>query len=181
MKFSDKEIIEKILDPNSENYGFNLLMDKYQERVYWVIRRIVISHEVADDLTQDVFVKIWTKLDSFKKDATLFTWIYRIATNEALGYLRKRKNRFFIPIHDVKKELENTLEQDAELNGDEAARFLQKAILQLPEKQQLVFNMRYFEEIKFSDLAKILELSEGAVKANYHHAVKKIEHFISQR
>ena len=181
MSFSDEEIIEKILDSNSMNYGFNLLMEKYQERVYWVIRRIVVTHEVADDLAQEVFVKIWKNLEKFNQDAQLFTWIYRIATNEALGYLRKRKNVFFIPIHDVQKELENSLEQDAEINGDEASRKLQKAILQLPEKQRIVFNLRYFDELKFSELAKVLELSEGAVKANYHHAVKKIEQYIFEK
>ena len=163
------------------NYGFNLLMDKYQERVYWVIRRIVVSHEVADDLAQEVFVKVWKNLGKFNQEAQLFTWIYRIASNEALGYLRKRKNIFFIPIHDVQKELENSLEQDIELNGDEASRKLQKAILQLPEKQRIVFNLRYFDELKFSDLAKVLDLSEGAVKANYHHAVKKIEQLIFEK
>lgn len=176
--FTEEEIIEKIQDKKTVNYGFNLLMDKYQEQVYWVIRRMVIDHDVADDIAQDTFVKVWKNLSSFKGDAKLSTWIYRIATNESLTYLRKKKRRFFLPIGDVEHELSSSLESDHYYSGDEIQLKLQKALLKLPEKQRLVFNMKYFEEMKFKDIAEILDVSVGSLKAQYHHAVKKIEKFI---
>ncbi|MBL56393.1 MAG: RNA polymerase subunit sigma [Flavobacteriales bacterium] len=153
-------------------------MDKYQEQVYWVIRRMVIDHDVADDIAQDTFVKVWKNLSSFKGDAKLSTWIYRIATNESLTYLRKKKRRFFLPIGDVEHELSSSLESDHYYSGDEIQLKLQKALLKLPEKQRLVFNMKYFEEMKFKDIAEILDVSVGSLKAQYHHAVKKIEKFV---
>ncbi len=176
--FTEEEIIEKIQDKKTVNYGFNLLMDKYQEQVYWVIRRMVIDHDVADDIAQDTFVKVWKNLSSFKGDAKLSTWIYRIATNESLTYLRKKKRRFFLPIGDVEHELSSSLESDHYYSGDEIQLKLQKALLKLPEKQRLVFNMKYFEEMKFKDIAEILDVSVGSLKAQYHHAVKKIEKFV---
>lgn len=175
MNFSDDDILEKITDPATVNYGFNLLMDKYQEQVYWVVRRMVISHEVADDVTQDVFVKVWKNIAKFKGDSKLFTWIYRIATNEALSQLRKQKRRFFMPLNNVEQDLEQLLVADAEISGEEIERKLQLAILKLPEKQRLVFNMKYFQELKFTEIADIMEVTVGALKAQYHHAVKKIE------
>ena len=176
--FTEEEIIEKIQDKKTVNYGFNLLMDKYQEQVYWVIRRMVIDHDVADDIAQDTFVKVWKNLSSFKGDAKLSTWIYRIATNESLTYLRKKKRRFFLPIGDVEHELSSSLESDHYYSGDEIQLKLQKALLKLPEKQRLVFNMKYFEEMKFKDIAEVLDVSVGSLKAQYHHAVKKIEKFV---
>lgn len=178
MSWTDEEIIEKIHDEKTVNYGFNLLMDKYQEKVYWVIRRMVIDHEASDDIVQETFVKVWKNLSSFKGDSKLYTWIYRIATNEALNHLRKKKRRFFLPIGDVEHELSSSLEADTYYSGDEIQLKLQKAILKLPEKQRLVFNMKYFEEMKFKDIAEIMEVSVGSLKAQYHHAVKKIENFL---
>lgn len=178
MSWTDEDIIEKIQNEKTVNYGFNLLMDKYQEKVYWVIRRMVIDHSTADDIAQDTFVKVWKNIDSFKGDAKLYTWIYRIATNEALNHLRKKKRRFFLPIGDVEHELASSLESDSYYSGDEIQLKLQKAILTLPEKQRLVFNMKYFEEMKFKDIAEIMDVSVGGLKANYHHAVKKIEKFL---
>ena len=139
---------------------------------------MVIDHDVADDIAQDTFVKVWKNLSSFKGDAKLSTWIYRIATNESLTYLRKKKRRFFLPIGDVEHELSSSLESDHYYSGDEIQLKLQKALLKLPEKQRLVFNMKYFEEMKFKDIAEILDVSVGSLKAQYHHAVKKIEKFI---
>lgn len=180
MSWTDEEIIEKIQDEKTVNYGFNLLMDKYQEKVYWVIRRMVIDHDTSDDIAQETFVKVWKNLSSFKGDSKLYTWIYRIATNEALNHLRKMKRRFFLPIGDVEHELSSSLESDTYYSGDEIQMKLQKAILKLPEKQRLVFNMKYFEEMKFKDIAEVLEVSVGNLKAQYHHAVKKIESFLKE-
>ncbi len=180
MSWTDEDIIEKIRDEKTVNYGFNLLMDKYQEKVYWVIRRMVIEHGVADDLAQDTFVKVWKNIDSFKGGSKLYTWIYRIATNEALNHLRKSKRRFFLPIGDIEYELTSSLDADVYYNGDDIELKLQKAILKLPKKQRLVFNMKYFEEMKFKDISEIMKVSIGSLKAQYHHAVKKIEKFVKE-
>ena len=155
-------------------------MEKYQEKVYWVIRRMVLDHESSDDIAQETFVKVWSNLDKFKGDSKLYTWIYRIATNEALTHLRKKKRRFFLPIGDVENELVSVLEADMYYSGDEIQLKLQKALLKLPKKQRLVFNMKYFEEMKFKDIAEVMEVSVGSLKAQYHHAVKKIEKFIKE-
>lgn len=180
LNWTDEEIIEKIQDEKTINYGFNLLMDKYQEKVYSVIRRMVIDHDAADDAAQETFVKVWKNIESFKGDSKLYTWIYRIATNEALNHLRKKKRRFFIPIGDIEHELSSSLDTDIYYSGDEIQLKLQKALLKLPEKQRLVFNMKYFEEMKFKDIAEIMDVSIGGLKAQYHHAVKKIEKFIQE-
>lgn len=178
LSWTDQEIIDKILNEETRNYGFNILMETYQEKVYWVIRRMIIDHDESNDIAQEVFVKVWKNIDKFKGDSKLYTWIYRIATNEALNVLRKKKRRFFIPIHDVEHELAENLESDVYYSGDEIQMKLQKAVLTLPEKQRLVFNMKYFEEMKFKDIAEIMEVSVGSLKAQYHHAVKKIEKII---
>lgn len=180
MSWTDKDIIEKILNPDTKNYGFNILMEMYKEKVYWIIRRMVIDHDESNDISQEVFVKVWKNISKFKGDSKLYTWIFRIATNEALTYLRKKKRRFFIPIIDVEDELASSLESDAYYSGDEIQMRLQKAILSLPEKQRLVFNMKYFEEMKYKDMSEVLEISVGGLKAQYHHAVKKIENFLKE-
>ena len=180
MSWTDEEIIEKIQDEKTINYGFNLLMDKYQEKIYSLIRRMVIDHDAADDAAQETFVKVWKNIGSFKGDSKLYTWIYRIATNEALNHLRRKKRRFFIPIRDIEHELSSSLETDIYYSGDEIQLKLQKALLKLPEKQRLVFNMKYFEEMKFKDNAEVMDVSVGSLKAQYHHAVKKIEKFIKE-
>lgn len=161
------------------NYAFNLIVRKYQEPVYWHIRRMVICHDDANDIMQDVFLKAWKALGSFRKESALFTWLYRIATNEALTFLKKKKKRYFLPINDVSKQLEETLEADVYYEGNEMEKKIQKAILKLPEKQRLVFNLRYFDEMKYEDMAEILGTSAGALKASYHHAVKKMEKYIN--
>jgi RNA polymerase sigma factor (sigma-70 family) len=176
----DKELLEKFKDPQSRNYGFNLLIHKYQQKVYRLIRKMVIDHDDADDLTQETFIKVWRHLPSFKGDSQLYTWIYRIATNECLAFLNKKKKRFFIPIHDLSAELEDKLEQDAHISSDKIELKFQKALLRLPEKQRLVFSMKYFEELKYEEISEILGTSVGALKASYHLAVKKIEDFLSQ-
>ncbi len=141
---------------------------------------MVIDHDDANDLTQDIFVKVWNNIGSFREDAKLFTWIYRIATNECLNFLAKKKRKYLVPIHEVAGELAGKIDDDSSLSGDEIERKLQKAILTLPDKQRLVFNMKYFEELKFSEISEVTGTSEGALKASYHHAVKKIEEFLNE-
>ncbi|MEP0987252.1 RNA polymerase sigma factor [Ekhidna sp.] len=175
----EDQIIEKIAHEETRNYGFNLLVHEYQERIYWHVRKMVIDHDDADDLVQEIFVKVWKNLSKFRADSKLYTWVYRIATNECLNFLKKKKRRFFMPIHDLEGELAEKLTSSLEPTGDEVQMKLNKALLKLPDKQRMVFNMKYYDEMKFSDIAEITGTSIGALKASYHHAVKKIEDFIN--
>ena len=177
---SDKELIRQFRDEKTRNYAFNLIVRKYQERVYWHIRKIVISHDDADDVIQNTFIKAFQGLQSFREDASLYTWLYRIATNESLSFLKKRKNRYALPLGNYQEYLEKNLESDAYADGDEIQMKLQKAVIRLPEKQRLVFNMKYFDELKYEEISEILNTSIGALKASYHHAVKKIEQYLSE-
>jgi len=174
----DKEILEKFQDPDSRNLAFNQLVRKYQQKVYWHVRKMVIDHDDADDLTQEVFVKVWSNLGSFRKDSQLYTWMYRIATNECLNFLNAKKKRFFLPLHDVAAELADKLDASENFTGDEIQLKLQKALLRLPDKQRLVFNMKYYDDLKYEEISEILGTSVGALKASYHIAVKKIEEFL---
>lgn len=176
----DKELLIKIRNPETRNYGFNLLVREYQKRVYWHVRKMVIDHDDADDVTQEIFIKIHRHIDKFREDAQLFTWIYRIATNECLSFLQRKKRRFFLPIGDVEGELMAKLDNSSTLSGDEIQVKLQKALLKLPDKQRMVFNMKYFDDMPYEQISEITETSVGALKASYHHAVKKIEDFLSQ-
>lgn len=141
---------------------------------------MVIDHDDADDLTQEVFVKVWKNLGNFRQDAQLYTWIYRIATNECLTFLSNKKKRFFLPIHDVSAELAEKIDTSPDISGDEIQKKLQKALLRLPDKQRLVFNMKYYDEMKYEEISEILGTSVGALKTSYHLAVKKIEEFIKR-
>jgi RNA polymerase sigma factor (sigma-70 family) len=174
---SDKELLDMFRNPETKNYAFNLIVRKYQERIYWHIRKIVILHDDADDVIQNTFLKVWGGLENFREDSQLFTWLYRIATNEALTFLKKKKTKFFLPLVDVEQQLASSLESSPHINGNDIQIKLQKAILTLPEKQRVVFNMKYFEEMKYEDMSEVLGTSVGALKASYHHAVKKIEKF----
>ena len=174
----DQDLLLKIRNPDTRNYGFNLLVRQYQQRVYWHVRKMVIDHDDADDLTQEVFIKIYKSIDGFREDAQLFTWIYRIATNECLSHLNKKKRRFFLPIEDVSNQLLSKLDASIDLDGEEIQKLLQKAILKLPDKQRLVFNMRYFDDLTYEAMAEITKTSVGALKASFHHAVKKIENYL---
>jgi RNA polymerase sigma-70 factor (ECF subfamily) len=175
---SDKELLDMFRANETRSYAFNLIVRKYQERIYWHIRKIVISHDDADDVIQNTFLKVWTGLDGFREDSQLFTWLYRIATNESLTFLKKKKTKFLVPLDDVEQQLSRTLESDAHVDGEAIQIKLQKAILTLPDKQKLVFNLKYFEEMKYEDMSEILGTSVGALKASYHHAVKKIEKYM---
>ncbi|HAS36152.1 MAG TPA: RNA polymerase subunit sigma [Flavobacteriales bacterium] len=175
---SDQELLEGLRNPESKNYYFNLLCRKFQERLYWHIRRIVLSHEDADDLLQETFIQSWQKIHTFEERSQLSTWLIRIATNKCLDFLKKKRRFFFIPLIDVEKNLEEILEADSYFDGDEAEKKFQKALLSLPEKQRIVFQMRYYEDLKFTEIADILSLSEGGVKSNYHLAQKKLKDFL---
>lgn len=177
-EYSDKELLVMFKEESSKNFAFNLIIKKYQKKLYSIIRRMLIDHDDTDDVLQNTFIKMWHHLDSFKEDSQLYTWLYRIATNESLSFLKKKRTKFFVPIVDVEYKLSQCLEADQNFKGDEIQMRLQKAILKLPEKQRLVFNMKYFEEMKYEDMSEILGTSVGALKASYHHAVKKIEEYV---
>jgi RNA polymerase sigma factor (sigma-70 family) len=175
----DKELLEKIRNPQTLNYGFNLLVRAYQQRVYWHVRKMVIDHDDADDVTQEVFIKIHKYIANFREDSQLYTWIYRIATNECLSFLQRKKRRFLLPIGDVAHELAAKLDNSSHVSGDEIQLKLQKALLKLPDKQRLVFNMKYFDDMSYEQISEITNTTVGALKASYHHAVKKIEDYLS--
>lgn len=175
---SDKELIDQYRNGDNPHYAFNLLVKKYKERVYWHIRRIVISHEDTDDLVQDTFVKVWRNLVKFRGESMLFTWIYRIATNEAISFLKKKRRKFLLPMVNIEDQISTKLHADVYFDGDEAQLRFQQAILQLPDKQRLVFNMRYFDGLKYEEMSEVLNTSVGALKASYHHAVRKIETYL---
>lgn len=178
--YSDDKLLAMFRDENSRSNAYNLIVLKYQKRLYWHIRRMVISHEDSDDVLQNTLIKAWKGLSNFKEESQLYSWLYRIATNETITFLNKKRKRFFIPLNDVEKELSGKLESDDFYTGDEIQLKLQKAILTLPEKQRLVFNMKYYDELKYEEISDILGTSVGGLKASYHLAVKKIETFIKQ-
>ena len=177
-EISDKELLERFRNSETRSYAFNLLVRKFQKKIYWHIRRIVISHEDANDVVQETFLKIWKNLDNFKEESQLFTWIYRIANNETFTFLKKKRVKFFIPLINVESKLAKLLIDDNFFSGNDIQLKLQEAILKLPEKQRVVFNMKYYDELKYEDMSAILGTSVGALKASYHHAVKKIEKYI---
>lgn len=156
-----------------------MLMRKYQQKVYYHVRRMVIDHDDANDLVQTTFIKAWKGLENFREDSQVFTWLYRIATNECLTHLNNKKKRFFLPIGDVEHELTSKLDSEPSLKANQLEMKLQKAILSLPEKQRTVFNLRYYDEMKYEQMSEVLGTSVGALKASYHHAVQKIEKYIT--
>jgi RNA polymerase sigma factor (sigma-70 family) len=174
----DKELLVKIRNPETRNYGFNMLVRSYQQKVYGLVRKMVIDHDDADDITQEVFIKVHKSIEGFREDSQLYTWIFRIATNESLTFLNKKRRRFFLPIEDVGRELSAKIDSTPSMDGDEIQKKLQKALLTLPDKQRLVFNLKYYEEMPYEEMAAVTGTSEGALKASYHHAVKKIEEFL---
>ncbi|MFD0751446.1 RNA polymerase sigma factor [Mucilaginibacter calamicampi] len=171
----DAEILSKFQDERTRNEAFNLLLKKYQQKIYWHIRRMVIDHDDADDLVQDVFIKVWKNLGTFRSDSQLYTWMYRIASNECITFLNKKKQKNNVSLDDVDYSLADTLVEGSYFNGDKAQKKLQEAIITLPEKQRLVFNMKYYEDMKYEEMSEVLGTSVGALKASYHLAVKKIE------
>ena len=174
----DAEILSKFQDERTRNEAFNLLLKKYQQKIYWHIRRMVIDHDDADDIAQDVFVKVWKNLPGFRADAQLYTWMYRIATNECITFLNKKKAKNNVSLDDVDSTLGDTLAASSYFDGDKAQRKLQEALLTLPDKQRLVFNMKYYEDMKYEEISDVVGTSVGALKASFHLAVKKIEAFL---
>jgi len=174
-EWNDRKIIEGFKTPGNEERAFNHLVAIYQERLYWHIRKMVIIHDDADDVLQNTMIKVWKSLAGFRAESGLYTWLYRIATNEALSFLKQKKKKAFAPWGNVEAQMSENLVADPWFNGDEIQLKLQQAILKLPEKQRIVFNMKYFDKVKYEEMSKILGTSVGALKASYHHAVKKIE------
>ena len=170
---TDKEIIDLYLNGKQES-AFNQIVDTYTKRLYWHIRRFLCSHEDANDLLQDIFIKVWAALPSFRRDAQLYTWVYRIATNEVLNHLRRQKIRAMISLDSATGILAKKIDEDPYFNGDKMQRELHKAMLKLPEKQRIVFSLRYFDEMKYEDMSQITGTSTGALKATYHIAYNKI-------
>ena len=179
-KYSDKELIDLLNTSDNKSYVFSFVVEAYKERLYWHIKRMVIDHSDADDILQEVFIKAWTKFDTFQGKAQLFTWMYKIATNQCLEFLKKKKRRAMLSFSGIEVELHRKLKADEYFDGNKAELKLQQAILKLPEKQRLVFNMKYFEELKYDQISSILGTSVGALKANYHQAVKKIEKYVQE-
>ena len=171
-------LIDKLQQPQTKEVAFKHLVSHYKERLYWHIRKIVISHDDADDVLQNTFIKIFKNIDNFKRDSKLYSWMYRIATNESITFINKRAKEKNIDISDYQQVLVSNFDSDLWFSGDEIQVILQKAIATLPQKQQLVFNMKYFDEMKYEEISDILETSVGALKASYHIAAKKIEQFI---
>jgi RNA polymerase sigma-70 factor (ECF subfamily) len=180
-EISDSEIIAKFAIEQTKIAAFELILNKYQKKTYWHIRRIVINHDDADDVLQNTFIKIWENLSKFREDSKLYTWIYRIATNEALLFMEKKKHNLNISFNDESAAyLSNKLTADNYFDGNEIALKLQQAILTLPNKQRLVFNMKYFDNMKYEEMQQVLATSVGALKASYFHAVRKIEEFLKK-
>ena len=175
----EETLLEMLRDTRSRREAFPLVVKEFQRRVYSIVRKMVIDHDDADDIVQEVFVKVWHNIDKFKGESGLFTWIYRIATNESLQFLRKRKNNVKLE-EDLGECFANEMSVVDTPGGEEIEMKLQKAILQLPDKQRLVFNMRYYEELSYEEIAEITETSVGALKASYHHAATKIEEYLQQ-
>jgi RNA polymerase sigma-70 factor (ECF subfamily) len=168
-------LIKQLRNKNTKRLAFHELVKTYQEKLYWHIRKIVISHDDTDDVLQNTFIKVWNNIESFRAESGLYTWMFRIATNEALTFLSQKKRRSIFTGSIENEYLINNLESDEYFDGTEIQLKLQKAVLSLPDKQRLVFNMKYFDEMKYDDISEILETSVGALKASYHLAVKKIE------
>ena len=168
-------LIAELKNVKTKEKAFRELIYLYKKRLYWHIRKIVISHDDADDVLQNTFIKIFRNIDTFNQQSKLYSWIYRIATNESITFINKRAKERKEDISDYQQELVSTLTNDNLFTGDEIQLILQKAIATLPEKQKLVFNMKYFDELKYDEMSDILDTSVGALKASYHHARKKIE------
>ena len=174
----DKELLFQFKEAATKERAFTAIIKKYQEKLYWHVRRLVVDHDDANDVLQNMFIKVWNGLENFREDSQLYTWLYRIATNEGLSFLEQQKRRSTVSLSDVESGLSNKVKADTHFDANKLEWKLQVAIQQLPEKQRIVFNLRYFDELPYQEMSRILDTSEGALKASYHHAVKKIEEFI---
>lgn len=178
MNIEDAELLVQFRLPATKEQAFTAIIKKYQERLYWHIRRMVVDHENTNDVLQNMFIKAWKGLENFREDSQLYTWLYRIATNESLTFLDQQKRKSSISLNDVESGLSNIIRADQNFDANKLEWKLQLAIQQLPEKQRLVFNLRYYDEMPYEQMSRVLGTSEGALKASYHHAAKKIQDFI---
>ncbi len=181
MQQDDVLLLTEFKQPAFRDRAFTAIIKKYQEKLYWHIRRIVVTHDDANDVLQNMFIKVWKGLDNFREDSQLYTWLYRIATNECLTFLEQQKRKSSISFSDVEEGLSNKIKAEGNFDANRLEWKLQLAIQHLPEKQRIVFNLRYYDEMPYEEMSKVLETSEGALKASYHHAAKKIEDFILNR
>lgn len=177
---TDEQILKLLGNNASYEQGFRALMSMYQERLYWHVRRMVEDHEDANDVIQNVFVKVFRSIQKFEGKSKLYTWLYRIATNEAITFLNKKKKKPTDSLDDELSTVSHRLTADVYFDGDEAQERLKTAVATLPEKQKAVFNLRYYEDLSYKEIAEILETTVGALKASYHHAVKKIETYLKE-
>ena len=181
MHLDDQELLQQFRQAETKEKAFTAIIKKYQEKLYWHVRRMVVDHEDANDVLQNMFIKVWNALDNFREDSQLYTWLYRIATNESLTFLQQQKRRSAVSLSDVESGLSNKIKADTGFDANRLEWKLQLAIQELPEKQRAVFNLRYYDEMPYEEMSRVLETSEGALKASYHHAVKKVEEFIKNR
>ncbi|HXD78939.1 MAG TPA: sigma-70 family RNA polymerase sigma factor [Puia sp.] len=174
----DTELLLQFRDPATREKAFTAIIRKYQEKLYWHIRRMVVEHEDANDVLQNVFIRVWNGLDNFREDSQLYTWLYRIATNECLSFLEQQKRKSSVSLDEMEGGLSNKVLADKYFDPNKLEWKLQLAIQQLPDKQRVVFTLRYYDEMPYEEMSRVLDTSEGALKASYHHAVKKIEDYI---
>jgi RNA polymerase sigma factor (sigma-70 family) len=177
----DTELLLQFRDPATREKAFTAIIKKYQEKLYWHIRRMVVEHEDANDVLQNVFIRVWNGLENFREDSQLYTWLYRIATNECLSFLEQQKRKSTASLDETETGLGNKVIADKYFDPNKLEWKLQLAIQQLPEKQRVVFTLRYYDEMPYEEMSRVLDTSEGALKASYHHAVKKIEDYILNR
>ena len=175
---SDAELLVLFRDPESREKAYTAIVKKYQEKLYWHIRRMVVDHDDANDVLQNVLIRVWKGLENFREDSQLYTWLYRIATNECLTFLEQQKKKAAVSLSDLESGLSNKIRAEQNFDAQKLEWKLQLAIQQLPEKQRVVFSLRYYEEMPYEEMSRVLETSEGALKASYHHAVKKIEDYM---
>ena len=179
--YNEKEVIALLQEPGREREAFGMIVRQYSEQLYWQIRRLVFTHEDANDILQNTFIKAWTNIEYFRGEAKMSTWLYRIAFNESLTFLNKQRSKIHLSIDDADAEMLNRLETDNYFDGDHIQKLFLKAILTLPEKQRIIFNLKYFKEKKYEEISEIMGTSVGALKASYHHAVKKIHAFLLEK
>ncbi len=178
---TDAELLIQFREPATKEKAFTTIIKKYQEKLYWHVRRMVVEHEDANDVLQNVFIRVWNGLQNFREDSQLYTWLYRVATNECLTFLEQQKKKSTVSLGDVENGLSNKIKADSNFDANKLEWKLQLAIQELPEKQRAVFSLRYYDEMPYEEMSRVLETSEGALKASYHHAVKKIEDYILNR
>ena len=176
----EKLLMQQLMDPAAQRKAFERVVREYSEQLYWQARRIVLTHDDADDVIQNVFLKAWTHLDDFHQDSRLSTWLYRITINESVDFVRRKKNQSIVSTDQEETGIANMLLADNYFDGDETQALLQEAIAQLPDVQRTVFNLRYYDDMKYSDMSELLKTSEGSLKASYHIAVKKISDFFKR-